>query len=75
MKKSGLIILLAIIALNMHLSTLIVNGEDQNVIFTEIAQISTEGRTDYVKIEEELVYIFDFEKGFLVYDIDSPLIN
>ncbi|MHA2305912.1 MAG: LVIVD repeat-containing protein [Candidatus Hodarchaeales archaeon] len=72
MKKSVLLILLTIITLNMNFSVIIVNGEDQEVVFTEIAQTSTEGRTDFVEIVNNFAYIFDLEEGFFVYDIHNP---
>ena len=71
--RQGLIFArLTIIIFVLVLSSELVEAEDQKVTITEISLIETGGRTDFVKVVDEIAYIFDFEKGFFVYDIHNP---
>ena len=72
MRQSLIIARLTIIIFITVLSSELVQAEDQKVTMTEISLIETGGRTDFVEIDDEIAYIFDFEKGFFVYDIHNP---
>ena len=72
MRQSLILARLTIIIFLIFLSSELVEAEDQKVTITEISLIKTGGRTDFVEVVDEIVYIFDFEKGFFVYDIHNP---
>jgi hypothetical protein len=45
-------------------------GDD--IQFKKLCEISTSGRTDYIEIVDNFCFVFDFEKGFMSYNIENP---
>ncbi len=43
-----------------------------NIQFKKLCEISTSGRTDFIEIVDNYCFVFDFEKGFMSYDIENP---
>ncbi|NHJ85145.1 MAG: hypothetical protein FK734_06765 [Asgard group archaeon] len=44
-------------------------GED--IQFKKLCEISTSGRTDHIEIVDDYCFVFDFEKGFMSYNIEN----
>ncbi|MFW9923985.1 MAG: LVIVD repeat-containing protein [Candidatus Thorarchaeota archaeon] len=51
-------------------NTLAKSGNE--IQFTQLCEISTFGRTDFIEFVDNYSFVFDFEKGFLSYDITNP---
>lgn len=43
-----------------------------DIQFTKLCEISTSGMTDYIEIIDNYCFVFDFEKGFMSYNIENP---
>lgn len=45
---------------------------DDEIRFSKLYEVSTSGRTDCIDFVDNYCFVFDFEKGFLSYDIEDP---
>lgn len=45
---------------------------DEEIKFTTLCQISTSGRTDCIEFVDHYCFVFDFEIGFISYNIEDP---
>lgn len=45
---------------------------NEEIEFTKLCEISTSGRTDYIEFVDNFCFVFDFEKGFMSYNIENP---